>query len=472
MPAAVTLDELLKLAGLAANPATRPRRVADTPLAGKAPAVADPNVPPPIPASAQPPPRPMSEIAPNGAPPNLSKDEFANFGSSGEPFHSSRERRVEPRDYIADDLAYARDLERQKSPKWSNIATGITQGIAALEGNQPKQPWEFAGRTRKLNDIYGRLGKELGAQKEQAQIKSLGVNQDYRRQQLGGAQQKRMIDFYNHLEHYTRGENAGVDEMLDAVGKFPDKAPKAGKGASRKYHPPIFLPDGTAVQYNDATGEYGDALYKGESIVNPAMANVTATGATSGQEYTVKPGTALTAEAQAAGQSATQGRFNTSENRQSNQFATQEFHRRESEAKDTAEKWQKAYDDSRELKAAVDALIAKRDTQGGSLYGQDAINLATWPKMVETAQQRAQSLMDEVHNRHGDFYYIDRSGLHAKNPQPPSEVPPQSSAPAPTLRPKVNHAKFEKDYAAATTPEERAKLMKQYQEAIRIAGQQ
>ena len=429
-----SLQELLKIAGLLSDPkATRPRRIGDATLPQPADAPPGgmtlsppPDAPaggaalaiPPIPVGAQAPPRPMPEIVPTGAPPNLSTDEFANFGSSGEPFGSTRQRRTQPRDYLADDLQYARDIERQPRNKVLDILTGITQGIASLEGNQPKQPWNFSGRERKLNDVYGRIGKELGAQKEQAQIKNVGALGDYRQQTQVGAQQKRMIDLYKSLPRYTKGANAAIDQMFASAGlEFEDKDPKSAKPGARHY----FKMNGQEMILDPGASEAYAATGPGSSeLVDRSQVPVETRDPRTGEMLTVKPGTALTASATALSQGATQGRFDV-----------EEFHRRQNEARTASDNWQKAWDEAQSMKAAVDALEAKRVQQGGNLYGDDAVHMATWPKMADSANMRATSLMNEINTRHGDFYYIDQNGLTAKNPSPPSvQAGPQTSAPS------------------------------------------
>lgn len=501
MPA-VTLDELLKLAGLAADPkATRPRRVdqgalpqpVDAPTGGTtlpqpidAPTGGTALVAPPLPVSAQPPPRSLPPI--NGEPPpsadtrtryagpntdavNANLDRVQSFGSSGEVFGSSRQRRTQPRDYIADDLAYARDLENKKSPKWSNIATGITQGLAALEGNQPKQPWEFSGNTRNLNDVYGRLGKELDVQGDQARIEAVKNQYNYRNQQVGMGQQRAMIAHYNASKEYTKGKNPQIDAMYAAAHMdFPDKSPKAS-GGGRKYHPPIYLPDGTAVQYNDATGKFEDAQYgsadNSSAINNPAMANVTATGA-DGQEYVVKPNVALSAAAQSAGQQGVADRAQASLNQGKSQFQIQQAQHRQEQAdraaSDLTELQAKATADERTLQA----LEQKRQEQG-ALYGEDARDLIGYQSRAQMYRDQVKSRGESLQRSYGDLYEVGPDGV----PKPKEVSVPSAPAPqtAPTVRPKVDHAKFEKMYAEAKTPEERAKLMKLYQEALKIAGQ-
>lgn len=115
------------------------------------------------------------------------------FGSSGEPFGSTRERRTQPRDYVADDVAYARELERKKTPRWKNIVSGIIQGTAALDHNEPKVPVDISGHTRRLNDVYSRLQTELGVQGEQAKINQMTA-EAYSKLQKPPADSTRIVD--------------------------------------------------------------------------------------------------------------------------------------------------------------------------------------------------------------------------------------------------------------------------------------
>lgn len=453
-----SLQELLKLAGIVvADPkATRPRRVNNAvPLGGDQPRTPSDAVPlggdqpttvPPVPALAQPPPRSLPPVnpAPNEGPlpmrpadqpiPYPEAEPAPGFGTSGEPFGSSRERRVEPRDFIQDDLAFAREASRQPRNKKLDILSGIITGLSGMDG-RPAIPVDLSGRTRKLDDVYLRIGKELGVQKEQAVIKNAGSMQNYRNQQAFGSQQKRMLDHYKNSKIYRRGSNPAIDEMYAAADlEFEDKDESKGKSGK----PYRFKHLGQV--WEQYPGEDARPIHAegGADLIDRSQVPVEVQGPISGKSIYVRPGAQYSGESQVKAQQGAQGRFEDSEARQREEFAAQETHRRQQEfyrrqkdAADAGEKWQKAYEDAQSLKAAVDQLEQKRlGNTDHTLYGDDAVHMATWPKMAEAAAQRAQSLMDELNTRHSDFYYVDATGLHAKDPQPPSAAAPQITAPS------------------------------------------
>ena len=485
---ATSLQELLQLAGLTDQPKTRPRRaeVIERPpessdpynleFSGQNPLNKQPA--PPIPVAAQEPPRslppinaeppPSQDVRPRFTDPasEAQNERIQSFGSSGEPFGSTRQRRTQPRDYVADELAYQRELENKPRNKVLDVLSGITTGVSAL-GGQPATPVDFSGRDRSMRESFDRLNRELGVQVEQAKIKSIGSQQDYRRSQTVGAQQKRMIDLYKALPKYTRGERPEIDAMFASAGlEFENKDPKTAKpGATKMFRmngQQYILPSGT-TEAQVVTGQGGSEL------LDPTQVPVEAQGAVSGETYTVRPGTALGAEATQSGQRAAQGRFETSEARQSQQFQTQQYQQQKERA-------DKAAQELIELQASADtdeaAARALNDKWQGQPFGQDAVDMVGYQSRAAARRKQAQALSETVRRSYGDFYDVGPDGApRPKATQAPAPSQPASAPSTQAPRYQVDHAKFEKMYAEAKTPEERSKLMKQYQEALKAAGQ-
>jgi hypothetical protein len=72
---------------------------------------------------------------------------------------ATRDRRTQPRDYIADDEAALRQLQNQKDPFWKRVViAGINAGQAGF-GYQPTQIQ--TGRMRDLAKLQGQLGQEI-----------------------------------------------------------------------------------------------------------------------------------------------------------------------------------------------------------------------------------------------------------------------------------------------------------------------
>lgn len=85
------------------------------------------------------------------------------FGSSDEPFGSTRERRTQPRDVLADDSQYVRDLRNQPRGK-RDIAMGVIDAVNAGFGNKPRTT--LTKRERELQRAEGNLGMDVEMQKQ------------------------------------------------------------------------------------------------------------------------------------------------------------------------------------------------------------------------------------------------------------------------------------------------------------------
>lgn len=86
------------------------------------------------------------------------------FGATGEVFGSTRPRRTQMRDYIADDSAYLRDLENQPR-NWKDKAVDVTRAL----NNNINGPGQISPPTRRERDITratGTLGRDIAVEKE------------------------------------------------------------------------------------------------------------------------------------------------------------------------------------------------------------------------------------------------------------------------------------------------------------------
>lgn len=99
------------------------------------------------------------------APPQQIKDPNAPFGSSGQPFGASRDRRVEPRDKIADDAQYLNDLQ-SKPDSWKEKGIDVLRGVNQALGSNPNA---FTPTKREREELKARgvLGQDIAIQKEQ-----------------------------------------------------------------------------------------------------------------------------------------------------------------------------------------------------------------------------------------------------------------------------------------------------------------
>lgn len=92
------------------------------------------------------------------------------FGESGEAFGSTRPRRTQPRDYIADDEAYLRDVENQPRSKKEKLIQVLD--IISEQGFGNKARTTQTPRERNIARTQGRLGRELSSGRIKSQIES------------------------------------------------------------------------------------------------------------------------------------------------------------------------------------------------------------------------------------------------------------------------------------------------------------
>jgi len=92
-----------------------------------------------------------------------SQPQQEGFGSSDEPFGSTRQRRTQPRDMVADDAQYLRDLQNQPRGK-KDIAMSIIDAVNAGFGNKPRTT--LTKRERELQRAEQNLGLDVDLQKQ------------------------------------------------------------------------------------------------------------------------------------------------------------------------------------------------------------------------------------------------------------------------------------------------------------------
>lgn len=91
--------------------------------------------------------------------------EQEGFGSSGEPFGSARPRRTQPRDLVADDAQYLRDLEGQPR-NWKDKTVDVIDAISVAGfGNKPRTT--MTKREREMARTQGRVARDMALEKHE-----------------------------------------------------------------------------------------------------------------------------------------------------------------------------------------------------------------------------------------------------------------------------------------------------------------
>lgn len=112
------------------------------------------------------------------------RDPHGPFGSSGEPFGSSRPRRTQPRDYVADDEQYLRDLENEEIKKnpWKSMAQAALRGLAqggpggalggAVVGLAKPKLYGQEKQNVKIERAQKQLARDIAIGQQQAQTRN------------------------------------------------------------------------------------------------------------------------------------------------------------------------------------------------------------------------------------------------------------------------------------------------------------
>jgi hypothetical protein len=219
---------------------------------------------------------------PDAAGSETQRDPHGAFGSSGEPFGSSRPRRTQPRDYVADDEQYLRDLENEEIRKnpWKSMAQAALRGFAqggpggALGGAvvglaRPKQ-YGQERQNIKIERAQKQLARDMAVGQQQAQTRNADAAA-YEKRNRAPSESTRIIaeGEYPDIPAGTEiRQTWNGREYVDAIGgngrPVVSKAPPADKAAAREIRynnrreavlvpkdggpaMPIFNPDGTPL---------------------------------------------------------------------------------------------------------------------------------------------------------------------------------------------------------------------------------
>lgn len=140
--------------------------------------------PSPQPTQTQQPYNPMAVLAPDQQPTFDGKPIFAEQ-VNGEPF-GSRDRRTQPRDFVADDEQYLRDLEN-KPRGWKDTTVDVLRALNSVWGSNPKAMTPTK-REREIAETQQRLGRGLTIDK--AQVAQSRVDQGQQKIDLTAEQNK------------------------------------------------------------------------------------------------------------------------------------------------------------------------------------------------------------------------------------------------------------------------------------------
>ena len=116
---------------------------------------------------------------------------------------ATRDRRTQPRDYVADDEAAYRTLLNQKDPFWKRA---VIAGINAAQAGFGQQPTPImTSRMRDMAKLQGNIGQDLKVGQEQARIGAEGALQRqrelepmFKQQQI--EQDQRIADARNEID--------------------------------------------------------------------------------------------------------------------------------------------------------------------------------------------------------------------------------------------------------------------------------
>jgi hypothetical protein len=194
---------------------------------------------------------------------------------------ATRDRRTQPRDYIADDEAALRQLQNQKDPFWKRaVIAGINAGQAGF-GYQPT-PIQ-TGRMRDMAKLQGQLGSEIKTSEARQKIEQGdlvpfqlpdGTWSVAPRKNIGGLQSRQQIATQGQsirkqqLEEY-KGRHAQMakhEAMQDAQRKYNSGIADGNDDLKEEMARELGLPEGTRLPdhdkgqiVTDANGNYGVA---------------------------------------------------------------------------------------------------------------------------------------------------------------------------------------------------------------------
>lgn len=223
------------------------------------------------------------------------------FGSSGEPFGSVRPRRTQPRDYIADDAQYLRDVEsapversRLKSAGMGLVRGGIVGGLVGLA--RPELYGE-GKRDREITRAREQLGGDLAIQTHQAKMAGEAADVDYKAAQTDWMRQRPDIEaskateqqrrtlasLYNRLPEFDPADPANADLVDAMTGAGLPVVPKSRANQLR------FVQDVRTGEWKVMAGDRSTGQATAQSVTTPERAPAVTT-----------PTAQITAENQAA----------------------------------------------------------------------------------------------------------------------------------------------------------------------------
>lgn len=279
-----------------------------------------------------PPPQPNGQVSPPAdpsattrqrsvfAPPPASEPANEGFGSSGEPFSSTRDRRAQPRDYIADDTQYLRDLNNQPRT-WKDKGVDAIRALNSALGSNPKA-FTPTARERQIGETEQRIGQGLEIAQKQAQISNAGMVPvqtadgrtimiprakvgDWETHRRTADQNQQKIDATSRKPNYfTDAQGRRMKAIPQPDG--PDKV-ETVSDVVRTIIPHTEFIDGRLMERDQETGRYSPAKdEKGNELTDVIKTPVTVV--INGKKFRVSPNTAAMA-------TATGERFNITEDR-------------------------------------------------------------------------------------------------------------------------------------------------------------
>lgn len=338
---------------------------------------------------------PDNPLAMRGTQPNVELTPQIN----DEPF-GTRERRTQPRDYVADDSQYLRDLEAQPR-NWKDKGVDALRALNSVWGSNPKA-YTPTKREREIGDTEQRLGRELTVNKTQSEITSRDMVPIAVPDGQGGFIQttvprNKVASTLQGNERLQQGSDriaARANKPIyktDAQGRIvkitpqkdaPDKVETVSKVVKTKV-PHTVWADGRLKLWNSETGQFDDAKDTNnkeidDTIRTPVKVEI------AGQTFTVSPNAAAMA-------TATGERFNITEDR----AERAETRRDTSDTQDRAAKAAGLVGDitrAREAMAAAKTALAK---DSGDTKAQRAF---------DEARTFGLSKAKELNDGYGDLY--------------------------------------------------------------------
>lgn len=258
-----------------------------------------------------------SALSQVGTPPPVPKFQPLTFSKSGAP-SINPDAQGNP---VEIEQMYQRALDKQKTPKWKDVASGIIQGAAAMGGNQPQYPVDISGKDVRMRESMGRLQRELGVQKEQAQIEAEKSVPYYRQAMLNQGQQRigqgdqRIAQGNDRIAQQKLSTNKRtLASIYNGLPEFRNDDPKNSSTIMAMDQLGLPHPDkvrGSLLQMLEGTDADGNATF---SIIDKGAKTVTALSGDSLPDKTEGQLNRESGEKRSAAQIAAQDRRTMAEN--------------------------------------------------------------------------------------------------------------------------------------------------------------